>query len=40
VRWATPDEQRDAVSFSVLLVAIGIVLIVLGAFADTRYAII
>jgi hypothetical protein len=40
VRWATPDEQRDAVSFSVLLVAMGIVLIVLGAFADTRYTII
>lgn len=40
VRWATPDEQRDAVSFSVLLVAIGVILIVLGAFADTRYAII
>jgi hypothetical protein len=40
VRWATPDEQRDAVSFSVLLVAMGVVLIALGAFADTRYAII
>jgi sugar phosphate permease len=40
VRWATPDEQRDAVSFSALLVAIGVILIVLGAVADARYAII
>lgn len=40
VRWATPDEQRDAISFSALLVIMGIVLIVLGAFADTRHSVI
>ena len=40
VRWATPDEQRDALSFSALLVIMGLVLIVLGAVADTRHSVI
>ncbi len=40
VRWATPDEQRESLSFSALLVILGFVLIVLGAVADTRYRII
>ena len=40
VRWATPDEQRESISFSALLVILGFVLIVLGAVADTRYALI
>src|SRR2546423_1169649 len=40
VRWATPDEQRESVSFSALLVVIGFVLIVLGAIVDTRYRVI
>src|SRR6478736_5919318 len=37
VRWASPDEQRESLSFSALLVVFGFVLIVLGAIADTRY---
>jgi hypothetical protein len=40
VRWATPDEQRESISFSALLVILGFVLIVLGAIADTRHPII
>ena len=40
VRWASPDEQRESISFSALLVVLGIVLIVLGAIADTRYAVV
>ena len=36
VRWATPEEQREAISFSALLVILGFVLIALGAFADPR----
>ena len=40
VRWATPDEQRESISLSALLVVIGLVLIVLGAVVDTRYRVI
>jgi hypothetical protein len=40
VRWATPDEQRESISFSALLVVIGFVLIVLGAIVDTRHRVI
>ena len=40
VRWASPDEQRESISFSALLVVLGFVLIVLGAIADTRYTIV
>src|SRR5438876_6792725 len=40
VRWATPDEQRESISFSALLVILGFVLIVMGAIADTRYSVI
>lgn len=40
VRWATPDEQRESISLSALLVVIGFVLIVLGAIVDTRYRVI
>jgi hypothetical protein len=40
VRWATPDEQRESISFSALLVILGFVLIVLGAVADTRNQLI
>jgi hypothetical protein len=40
VRWASPDEQRESISFSALLVLLGFVLIVLGAIADTRYSIV
>ena len=40
VRWASPDEQRESISFSALLVVLGFVLIVLGAIADTRYSIV
>jgi hypothetical protein len=40
VRWATPDEQRESISLSALLVVIGFVLIVLGAVVDTRHSVI
>ena len=40
VRWATPDEQRESISFSALLVILGFVLIILGAIVDTRYRVI
>ena len=35
-----PDEQRESISFSALLVVLGFVLILLGAIADTRYSIV
>ena len=40
VRWATPEEQRESLSLSALLVILGFVLILLGAVADTRHALI
>ena len=40
VRWATPDEQRDSLSLSAVLVVLGFVLIALGVLADTRYTIV
>jgi hypothetical protein len=40
VRWASPDEQRESISFSALLVVLGFVLIILGAIADTRYSVV
>jgi len=39
VRWATPDEQRESLSLSAVLVVLGLLLIVLGVLADTRYAL-
>ena len=39
VRWASPDEQRESLSLSALLVVLGVLLIVLGILADTRYAL-
>jgi hypothetical protein len=40
VRWASPDEQRESISFSALLVILGFILILLGAIADTRHSLI
>jgi len=39
VRWATPDEQRESISLSAVLVILGIVVIALGVLADTRYSL-
>jgi hypothetical protein len=39
VRWATPQEQQESISLSAILVLLGLVLIVLGAVADTRYSL-
>jgi hypothetical protein len=36
VRWATPQEQQESISLSAILVALGFVLILLGAAADSR----
>ena len=40
VRWATPDEQRESISLSAVLVILGFLLIALGVLADTRYAVV
>jgi hypothetical protein len=40
VRWATPEEQRESISLSALLVILGFVLILLGAVADSRNQLI
>jgi hypothetical protein len=40
VRWATPDEQRETLSLSAVLVALGFLLIVLGVIADSRYKVV
>ena len=40
VRWATPEEQRETLSLSAVLVVLGFVLIALGVLADTRYKIV
>ena len=39
VRWATPDEQRESISLSAVLVILGLLVIALGVLADTRYAL-
>jgi hypothetical protein len=39
LRWATRDEQEDALAHSALFVALGIALIVLGVLADERVAL-
>lgn len=38
-RWATPDEQRETLSLSAVLVILGFVLIALGVVADRRYSL-
>ena len=40
VRWASPDEQHESISLSALLIALGFLLIVLGAIADSRHALV
>jgi hypothetical protein len=37
LRWATPEEREESLSISVVFVALGVVLILLGLVADTRY---
>ena len=37
LRWATPEERDESLSISVIFVALGFVLIVIGVLADTRY---
>ncbi len=37
LRWATGHEQVESLSLSVVFVALGIILIVLGIVTDTRY---
>ena len=36
LRWATPEEREETLSISVIFVALGLVLIVLGVLVDTR----
>jgi hypothetical protein len=40
VRWATPDEQRESLSLSAILVVVGFLLIALGVLADSRYKVV
>jgi hypothetical protein len=35
-RWATPDEQRETISLSAVLVILGFIIIAMGVVADTR----
>jgi len=37
VRWARPEEQEESISLSAILVVLGLVLLILGVIADTRY---
>jgi hypothetical protein len=37
LRWATPEERDESLSVSVVFVALGVVLILFGLLADTRY---
>jgi hypothetical protein len=37
LRWATPEEREESLSISVVFVALGVVLILFGLIADTRY---
>jgi hypothetical protein len=39
-RWATPEEQRESISLSALLVILGFVLILCGAVVDSRNQLI
>ena len=39
LRWATGSEQFESLSLSVVFVALGVVLIILGIVADTRYSL-
>jgi hypothetical protein len=40
VRWASPDEQRETLSLSAVLVVLGFFLIALGVLADSRYKLV
>ena len=40
LRWATGQEQFESMNLSVVFVALGIVLIVLGIVTDTRYSLV
>ena len=40
LRWATGSEQTESISLSFAFVALGVVLIVLGVVADTRYSLV
>jgi hypothetical protein len=37
LRWATPEEREESLSISFVFVALGVVLILFGVVADTRY---
>jgi uncharacterized membrane protein HdeD (DUF308 family) len=40
VRWATPEEQRETLSLSAVLVVLGFLLIAFGVLADTRHPLV
>ena len=40
MRWATLDEQNDAINHSAVLVTLGLILVVIGALVDTRQSLV
>ena len=40
IRWATGSEQAESLNLSFVFVALGVLLIVLGVIADTRYKLV
>jgi hypothetical protein len=39
MRWATPEERDETINMSAVYVVLGLVLIVFGVLADTRYSL-
>lgn len=40
LRWATLDEQNETINHSAILVALGLILVVIGALVDTRQSLV
>lgn len=40
MRWATPDEREDTINTSAVFVAVGFVLLLLGALVDSRVRLV
>jgi hypothetical protein len=40
VRWATPEEREESINLSAVFITLGLVLILVGVVADTRYELV
>jgi|SRR6266496_32276 hypothetical protein len=40
LRWASPGEQEESINLSAVFITLGLVLILLGVVADSRYSLI